>query len=590
MASFKVKLVLYFLLLSLLPVAAAFWGFSTVASHGETQRVDARLQAGLRAGLAAYQQRLDAAETLASGLAQNPDFQLALERGNRRAVARLLNGLDNVEVVSPLGLRVGSPPPLRSARRTADVYTTRGLAGSVIAFVPFDTQLAAKLRGSSGLNPDDALVILDGKRIIASSPPVFGFASLRPGTAQEVTIGGVRYRALGAGSLDEFRATRLAVISPQNAIDAAANKTRERLLVFMLAVLVLVAIVAYFEGRSIVRNLGSLVDAARGIARGRLNERVPVRGRDEFAQLGHAFNEMADQLQARLAELESERERLREAFARFADALGATHDPDQLVRVVLDTALQATGASGAALVGAEGELLRAGDLEAGSDRIELPLTAGRTSFGTLVLTGDEFGDEARLAASSLAAQAVVALENARLHAIVEHQALVDNLTGLANRRQCEEALSAELARAERFGSALTVVFADLDEFKSVNDRHGHPCGDLVLREFAAVLRETVREADVAGRWGGEEFILLLPGTDAAGGVQLAERVRAGIEGRTVLTPDGTPIRITCSFGLASYPAAEDAAGLLAAADEALYRAKRNGKNRVETALDLARRP
>jgi diguanylate cyclase (GGDEF)-like protein len=591
MASFKVKLVLYFLLLSLLPVAAAFWGFSTVASHGETRRVDARLQAGLRAGLAAYQQRLDAAQAVASGLAQNRTFQRSLEHGDKRAVARMLRGIRYVEVVSPYGLRVGPPPPLLSARRTADVFTTQGLAGSVIAFVPFDTRLAAQLRNSSGLSRDDALVILDGKRIIASSPPVFGFASLKPGAAQVVTIGGARYRALGAGSLDEFRATRLAVISPQGAIDAAAAKTRERLLVFMLAVLVLVAIVAYFEGRSIVRNLAGLVDAARGIAHGRLSERVPARGRDEFAQLGRAFNEMADQLEARLAELESERARLREAFARFAEALGATHDPDQLLRVVLDTAVQATGAAGAALVGdGRVELLHVGEIDGGADRLELPLNAGRASFGTLVLVGDAFDAEARLTATSLAAQAIVALENARLHGIVEHQALVDNLTGLANRRQCEEALSAELARAERFGTPLTVVFADLDGFKAVNDEHGHACGDLVLRELAAVLHETVREADVAGRWGGEEFLLLLPGTDAAGGAQLAERVREGIEGRAVLTSDGTPIRVTCSFGLASYPASEHAGALLSAADDALYRAKRNGKNRVEVADELVRRP
>jgi diguanylate cyclase (GGDEF)-like protein len=591
MASFKVKLVLYFLLLSLLPVAAAFWGFSTVAAHGETQRVDARLQAGLRAGLAAYQQKLDGVQALATGLAQKRAFQRALEHGDKRALARMLGGARDITVVSPFGLRVGTPFPLLSARRTADVFTKQGLAGSVIAFVPFDTRLAAQLRKSSGLSRDDALIILDGKRIVASSPPVFGFASLKPGTAQAVTIGGARYRALGAGSLDEFRATRLAVISPQRAIDAAAAKTRERLLVFMLAVLVLVAIVAYFEGRSIVRNLAGLVEAARGIARGRLNERVPVRGRDEFAQLGHAFNEMADQLQERLAELESERERLREAFARFADALGATHDPDQLLRVVLDTAVQATGAAGAAIVGdARAGLLHVGEIEGGGDRLELPLNAGRSSFGTLVLVGDSFDEEARLTATSLAAQAVVALENARLHGIVERQALADDLTGLANRRRCEEALSAELARAERFGTSLTVAFADLDEFKAVNDRHGHPCGDLVLREFAAVLRATVREADVAGRWGGEEFLLLLPGTDAAGGAQLAERIRVKLASRVVLAPDGTAVGVTCSFGLASYPALEGAGALLAAADEALYRAKRNGKNRVEVADELVRRP
>lgn len=589
MASFRVKLVLYFLLLSLLPVAAAFWGFSTVAAHGEMRRVDERLQAGLRASLAAYQQRIDSAQQTASNLAAAGWFKRDLEEHNDAAIERALRRFPNVQITRPFGPNFGATPPVLSVKRTASVFSPRGYVGGVTAFVPFDGALAARLRKSAGLERDDALIIVDGSRIIASSPATLGFADLRPGAVQVVSIAGVRYRAVSAGSTEDLQPARLAVISPQREIDAAAAATRKRLLVFMLGVLVIVSIVAYFEGRSIVRRLSGLVDAVHGIARGRLDERVPVRGRDEFAQLGRAFNEMADQLEARLHELEEERARVRSAFSRFAEALGATHDPDPLLSVVLDTALEATGATGAEILG-RGVLLRAGDVAAGDDRLEIPLVAGQTSFGTLVLTGPGFDEEARLAASSLAAQAVVALENARLHGIVERQALVDNLTGLANRRHCEEALAAELARAERFGTPLSVVFADLDEFKAVNDRHGHPSGDLVLREFANVLRETVREADVAGRWGGEEFLLLLPGTDAEGGARLAERVRAGIAERTVRGSDGASIRITCSFGVASYPAAETADELLAAADEALYEAKRSGKNRVEAALPLLRRP
>ena len=135
-----------------------------------------------------------------------------------------------------------------------------------------------------------------------------------------------------------------------------------------------------------------------------------------------------------------------------------------------------------------------------------------------------------MTAVSLASHAVVALDNARLHRIVERQALVDGLTGLANRRQCEETLADELARVERFGGALAVVVADLDWFKDVNDRYGHPAGDAVLREFAALLQETVRDVDLAGRWGGEEFLLVLPGTDLAGGAQVAERIRVALAG------------------------------------------------------------
>src|SRR6185312_5828947 len=134
--------------------------------------------------------------------------------------------------------------------------------------------------------------------------------------------------------------------------------------------------------------------------------------------------------------------------------------------------------------------------------------------------------------------AAIALENARLHLIVERQALVDVLTGIANRRQCEDALAHEIARAERLGGPLTLVLADLDDFKAVNDLHGHTVGDDVLREFASVLKATVRDSDLAGRWGGEEFMLLLPGTDAAGAANLADRVRAGLAERSFLGRDG----------------------------------------------------
>lgn len=593
MASFKVKLALYFLLLSLLPLAAAFWGFSSVTARSETRRVDARLQAGLRAALAAYQERLDAAETTANAFARNTDFQIELQERNRPglqqllALQRELGNTPNVRITTPYGFAVGSVPRL-AAERQVQVFTRLGYVGSVIGYVPLDGGLAAQLRGRSGLGPDDALAILDGSRIVAATGGVAGRIGVAPGATETIGVDGTRYRVLVAGALGS--GARIAVLSPQSLIDGAVSSTRLRLLLFLLGALVLVATVAWVEGRSIVRTLRGLVHAAHGIARGRLDERVPVRGRDEFAQLGRAFNDMADQLASRLEELEAERARLRDAFGRIGDALGATHDPDQLLRVVLETALEATGADGAILVGDRGKRVAAGRVADGPELIELPLAAGRTSFGTLLLNGSAFTPEQRLTAASLTAQAVVALENARLHRIVEQQALVDPLTGLANRRRCEDALAGELARAERFSSPLSLVFADLDDFKAVNDRHGHPFGDEVLREFTEVLRESVRDADVPGRWGGEEFVLLLPGTDGDGGAQLGERIRRALAERVILAPDGSAIRLTCSLGVAEHTPGDDAATLVAAADRALYRAKRNGKDRVELAAALLGRP
>jgi len=582
--SFKVKLVAYFLLLSLLPLAAAFWGFSTVASQSEARRVDARLQAGLRATLAAYQEALGSADKAAERLARQSSFQRALLAHNRAALRQMLKGQPHLAVVAPGGFQVGKPDPIAPRRQVA-VLAAGGSQGAVIASVPLDGALVRRLEARSGLETADHVLVVEDGRIVAGPPGIRGRFDLLSGKPGTVSVGGTRYRALVAGTVEGRPSATLGVISPQRLIDAANRKATNQLLIGLGAALVFVGCVAYVEGRAIVRTIRRLVDAAAAIARGDLKERVPVQGRDEFALLGRTFNQMAFQLQTRLEELEAERGRLRDVTSRFSEALGATHDAEQLMPLILEAAMEATSAAGGVLVGTSGSLVKAGFPEKGTERLEVPLQAGSINFGSLLLFGAEFSEEDRMTAVSLASHAVVALDNARLHRIVERQALVDGLTGLANRRQCEETLEDELARVERFGGSLAVVVADLDWFKDINDRHGHPAGDTVLREFAVLLEETVRDVDLAGRWGGEEFVLVLPGTDVAGGAQLAERIRVALAGRTVLAVDGSPIPVTASFGVAAIPPAKTASELFAAADAAMYQAKRAGKNRVEAARE-----
>jgi diguanylate cyclase (GGDEF)-like protein len=584
--SFKFKLVVYFLLLSLLPIAAAFWGFASVAGQSETRRVDARLQAGLRASLAGYQERVDAAQSTAAGLARNRVFQVDLQRQDFASLTAMLRGSTNLYVVaSGNGLHVGSKPGFAAERQVA-VYARDGFAGTVTAFVPFDTGLVESVRARSGLAAADALVLVHGERIVASAPGVAGALPLGPGRTKTVSVLGVRYRALVGPPVGEIPGVRFAVLSPQSLIDAANTSSRNKLLIGLLASLALVALVAYFEGRSIVRTLRNLSEAAHAIARGSLSQRVPIRGRDEFALLGTAFNDMASQLQARLDELEDERARLRDAITRFGEALAASHDTPQLLKVIAEAAMEATGATGARIVADGGESVESGELSEAGETLELPVTAGRETFGTLTLVGRHFTVEQRMTASSLASHAAIALENARLHRIVERQALVDGLTGVANRRHCEEALTSEISRADRLGTTLTLVLADLDDFKAINDEHGHAAGDDVLREFAAVLRATLRDSDLAGRWGGEEFLLLLPGADAVGGAQLADRVRASLAERSFAGNEGAVVSVTCSFGVAQHEPGGNERDLFAAADRALYRAKREGKNRVELAAPV----
>jgi diguanylate cyclase (GGDEF)-like protein len=578
--SFKVKLVLYFLLLSVLPIGAAFWGFASVAGKSETRKVDTRLQGGLRTVLAGYQERVDGAQREATELAGSRSFEKALEQRDAAAIGRLL-GTSGTVSVRAAGFQVGRPPAF-AATREVGVVTRKGPIGSVTVAVPFDQALVDSLRAGSGLGRSDALAILRNGHIVASSPAVAGDVGVGAGQIATASVGGKRYRTLVAPAVSDLPSVRFAVLSPQSRIDAANSSARDRLLLGLVLSLLLVSLVAYFEGRSIVRRLGSLAEAAYAIARGRLSERVPVHGRDEFALLATAFNDMANQLQARLDELEDERGRLRDAIARFGEALAATHDVGTLLSVIVEAAVEATGAAGARLLADDGRLIESGTLDGGGEQLQFPLTAGRTTFGTLTLVGPAFDVEQRMTANSLASHAAIALENARLHRVVERQALVDGLTGIANRRQCEDALTQEIARAERLGTPFTLVLADLDDFKTVNDIHGHPVGDDVLREFASVLKSTLRESDLAGRWGGEEFLLLLSGTDAAGGTNLAERVRTALTERSFLGRDGEVVFVTCSFGVAQHRAGGDERDIFAAADRALYRAKRDGKNRVES--------
>jgi len=269
-----------------------------------------------------------------------------------------------------------------------------------------------------------------------------------------------------------------------------------------------------------------------------------------------------------------------EALALVGTALESTHDLQALLPAILKIAVEGTGAAGGRIT--------VGDTDAASvgaapsrESLVLPLSAEPVP-ADLILYPEPggFGPAARSLASSLAAQASVALDNARRHRLVERQAATDELTGLPNRRLFMRSLGAEIARAKRTGEAFGVVMLDLDDFKRVNDRFGHDAGDRALKVFADILRSAMRETDVAARIGGEEFACLLPSSDVAGAHGLAERVRSDLADCVIALPDGREFSLTASLGIAAYPEAKTAEGLLRAADLALYRAKSEGKNRV----------
>ena len=210
-------------------------------------------------------------------------------------------------------------------------------------------------------------------------------------------------------------------------------------------------------------------------------------------------------------------------------------------------------------------------------------------------------------AGALADQAALALAAVERHRLEEERAkvrselartrqlaLVDELTGLANRRALDGILPEEVARALRHGRPLAIMMADVDHFKKINDTHGHPAGDEVLRQLAQLLTQKLRSIDKAVRYGGEELLVLLPETDAVEAARVAERFRRSVEDHVFMVDPKDdeppiPLRLTASVGVAALPeCAEGLERLVEVADRALYDAKRQGRNRVRVAPTVPR--
>jgi diguanylate cyclase (GGDEF)-like protein len=457
-------------------------------------------------------------------------------------------------------------------------------------------------------------------RVIASTIPNPGQPAL-PQHTGTIDVAGKHYRA-ASFSAPGFLGERIQVSVLEPTAATAHNIRKGRLVagVVLLGFFLLALVAAIVVSRSLNRQIEGFLAAARRLGAGDFSAQVPISGTDQFAQLGEEFNKMSGELERRLEELGQERLRMELSLRRIGETFASNLDRDGLLEIVVRTAVDAVDAEGgqAVMVGrplttigapsrpaaaaddVERRVLTIGeptfaDIE-GGHALAHPLRAGPAAgpdadaiAGVISVwrAGKPFTHRERELFHYLAGQAAVSVENVGLHDTVNRQAVTDELTGLSNRRRFQETMSAEVERSKRFGQDLGLVMLDIDDFKAVNDTYGHQQGDLVLREVAKILRASSREIDEPARYGGEELAVVLPGTDLVGAHQLAERVRQGVESlRLPVLGDenAEPLRITASFGAAALPAsADDVRGLVAAADEALYQAKRAGKNRTVSA-------
>jgi diguanylate cyclase (GGDEF)-like protein len=307
-----------------------------------------------------------------------------------------------------------------------------------------------------------------------------------------------------------------------------------------------------------------------------------------------------EQAVAHVEELALEHERVDRAIRRVGEAFASKLDRAALLDLMVQTAVEAVGAEH----GRIGEIAWAGQpsLREPVDVLTAAESAARATNGlgavragrhvaiaqgvdaervlAVARRGREFTAEDRALLGYLAQQTAIAMENLALHDALREQATRDELTGLSNHRRFQQALTHEVAVANRTNAPLALAMIDLDDFKRVNDTYGHLQGDLVLERVAAILRKLARMTDEPARYGGEELAVVLPGTDLEGAVTVAETIRAAVERLEFPLQRGGALRVTVSIGVSALSGGGDPATLIDSADVALYNAKRSGKNTV----------
>ena len=352
----------------------------------------------------------------------------------------------------------------------------------------------------------------------------------------------------------------------------------DSMIVLAVALMGTMLLTGYMMGRSVVRPIERVTQAMARASTGDLAHDIPVQSKDELGKMAESFNVMTSELRDTYDGLRREQDKLTTIIRSAGEGIVLTDGAGRIV-LVNPAAERLLGKDGQAII--EGGLHNILD---DPETMERWLDAEDESGPAVVQYGNHVlqvfastihASEGHVVGSAALLRDIT--EEKRLEEELRRLSTTDGLTGLFNRRHLDETLETEWHRTQRTQESLSVIMFDVDHFKKFNDTYGHDQGDRVLQMVARVFQESLRRHDVACRYGGEEFVGILPSTPSGGAATVAERLRVEIEEAVV---DG--LTVTISLGVASVPELEatSAENLIELADQALYRAKKAGRNQV----------
>jgi diguanylate cyclase (GGDEF)-like protein/PAS domain S-box-containing protein len=373
------------------------------------------------------------------------------------------------------------------------------------------------------------------------------------------------------------------IVSPMTPIEAAILNVRiQSVLVIGVALILTMLFTGYVLGHSVVSPIESVTGAMMRISSGEFGSTVPLRGGGEIRRMAISFNLMTSNLKQGYDLLLREREKLTTIIEAAREAIVVTDAGNEIV-LINSAATELLGKSDQQIRG-EGFLNLLDDSELlqrllhGLGQSGHSETIAYRERKLLVSAASIDDGNGHLIGSAALIRDVT--DEQRMMSELKYISITDALTEVFNRRYLDSTLATEFDRVRRTGKPLSVLLLDIDFFKKFNDTHGHDQGDRVLQAVGAAMKSSIRDYDSACRYGGEEFVLILPETDQKGAIIVGERLRLAIEAMVV---DG--LHVTISLGAATYPMLKVAKAqtLLEAADAALYKAKEGGRNRLVTA-------